>query len=284
MRWKPTQRALAAIKAGEYTELSIAFDEDLPHNTDGNGQGPGLWAVALLNTPFLDDMLPVAASRDLDSPPGARRSDTSTTERTMNAKLIALVAALRGKPVATEDEAATELEAHRTELTELRALVPFRDVVAAEFSNEKDPAKIVTTIRELRSQVAAAETAAKDAKKKELTAVVTTTIEKYKNKLTAPLRELMTAQLTTELEAGTKVEETKTVKALESMKTLGIFTQDSSGDAGAAGTDDDDKLEARAQELLRDDPVLSKQAGGDHYGAYMKALERANRELRAAAR
>jgi hypothetical protein len=57
----------------EYTELSITFDEDLPHNVDERGQGFGLWAVALLNTPFLDDMLPVAASRDTDQPPARER-------------------------------------------------------------------------------------------------------------------------------------------------------------------------------------------------------------------
>jgi hypothetical protein len=202
----------------------------------------------------------------------------------MNAKLIALVAAVRGKPVSTEDEAIAELTAHRDEITELRTLVPFRDVVAAEFSNEKDPAKIVTAIRELRSTVASAEQVAKDAKAKELKAIVDATMEKHKAKLTVPLRALMATQLTTELTAGAKLEDTQTVKALESMKTLGIFTQESSGDAGAAGTEDDDKLEARAQEILRDDPVLSRQAGGDHYGAYMKALERADRELRTAAR
>jgi hypothetical protein len=146
--------------------------------------------------------------------------------------------------VATEDEAIAELTAHQTEMTELRALVPFRDVVAAEFSNEKDPAKIVGTIRELRASVAAAELAAKDAKTKELKATVDATMEKHKAKLTAPLRALMAAQLTTELGAGKKLEETDTVKALESMKSLGIFTQESSGDAGAAGTEDDEKLEA----------------------------------------
>jgi phage I-like protein len=73
MRWKPTARALAAIKAGEYTELSIAFDEDIPNNVDGEGQGFGLWAVALSTRPFLDDMLPVAASRDTDPPPATSR-------------------------------------------------------------------------------------------------------------------------------------------------------------------------------------------------------------------
>jgi phage I-like protein len=253
MRWKPTSRALNAIKAGEYTELSIAFDEDLPRNTDGEGQGPGLWAVALLNTPFLDDMLPVAASRDPHQASGTRSdADHSHGSPNMNQKL--------------------------------RALVPFRDVVAAEFSNEKDPAKIVGTIRELRASVAAAELAAKDAKTKELKATVDATMEKHKAKLTAPLRALMAAQLTTELGAGKKLEETDTVKALESMKSLGIFTQESSGDAGAAGTEDDEKLEAMAQELLREDPILRAKAAGDHYGAYMQALEKANRQLRSAAR
>jgi hypothetical protein len=285
MRWKPTSRALNAIKAGEYTELSIAFDEDLPRNTDGEGQGPGLWAVALLNTPFLDDMLPVAASRDPHQASGTRSdADHSHGSPNMNQKLLSLVAALRSKSVATEDEAIAELTAHQTEMTELRALVPFRDVVAAEFSNEKDPAKIVGTIRELRASVAAAELAAKDAKTKELKATVDATMEKHKAKLTAPLRALMAAQLTTELGAGKKLEETDTVKALESMKSLGIFTQESSGDAGAAGTEDDEKLEAMAQELLREDPILRAKAAGDHYGAYMQALEKANRQLRSAAR
>jgi hypothetical protein len=109
-------------------------------------------------------------------------------------------------------------------------------------------------------------------------------MEKHKAKLTVPLRALMAAQLTTELGAGKKLEETDTVKALESMTSLGIFTQESSGDAGAAGTEDDDKLEAMAQELLREDPILRAKAAGDHYGAYMQALEKANRQLRSAAR
>jgi hypothetical protein len=84
MRWKPTSRALNAIKAGEYTELSIAFDEDLPRNTDGAGQGPGLWAVALLNTPFLDDMLPVAARATRTRPGAGRTRQPFTRETNMN--------------------------------------------------------------------------------------------------------------------------------------------------------------------------------------------------------
>jgi phage I-like protein len=284
MRWKPTSRALNAIKAGEYTELSIAFDEDLPRNTDGAGQGPGLWAVALLNTPFLDDMLPVAAGRDSDTPPGGR-SATLTPERPMNAKLIALVAAVRGKPVSTEDEAIAELTAHQTEMTELRALVPFRDVIVAEFSNEKDAAKIVGTIRELRASVAAADLAAKDAKTKELKATVDATMEKHKAKLTAPLRSLMAGQLTTELAAGKKLDETDTVKALESMKTLGIFTQDAAGDIGGAATDDDVKIDVRANELLDTDPRLKALAArSGRHEAYKEAVVQAGREILVASR
>jgi phage I-like protein len=284
MRWKPTSRALNAIKAGEYTELSIAFDEDLPRNTDGAGQGPGLWAVALLNTPFLDDMLPVAAGRDSDTPPGGR-SATLTPERPMNAKLIALVAAVRGKPVSTEDEAIAELTAHQTEMTELRALVPFRDVIVAEFSNEKDAAKIVGTIRELRASVAAADLAAKDAKTKELKATVDATMEKHKAKLTVPLRSLMAGQLTTELAAGKKLDETDTVKALESMKTLGIFTQDAAGDIGGAATDDDVKIDVRANELLDTDPRLKALAArSGRHEAYKEAVVQAGREILVASR
>jgi biotin carboxyl carrier protein len=198
----------------------------------------------------------------------------------MNAKLIALVAAVRGKPVSTEDEAIAELTAHQTEMMELRALVPFRDVIVAEFSNEKDAAKIVGTIRELRASVAAADLAAKDAKTKELKATVDATMEKHKAKLTVPLRSLMAGQLTTELAAGKKLEETDTVKALESMKTLGIFTQDAAGDIGGAATDDDVKIDVRANELLDTDPRLKALAArSGRHEAYKEAVVQAGREI-----
>jgi phage I-like protein len=285
MRWKPTQRALAAIKAGEYTELSIAFDDDLPHNTDGNGQGPGLWAVALLNTPFLDDMLPVAASRDPHQASGTRPDAEHSHETPlMNQKLISLVAALRSKSVATEDEAITELTALQADLQRATANTTFRESIVAEFGNEADASKIIGTVRELRAKVASAEQAAKEAKAKELKASVDAALDRHKNKLTVLDRDIYAEKLTAELESGVKLEDTKVVKALEAKKELSIFTQSSSGDAGAAGTDDDDKLEALAQQLLREDPVLLNKAKGDHYGAYMQALEKANRQLRTAAR
>jgi nitrogen regulatory protein PII-like uncharacterized protein len=182
--------------------------------------------------------------------------------------------------VATEDEAIVELTAHQSELIEFRALVPFRDVISAEFSNEKDPAKIVTTIRDLRAKVASAETAAKEAKTKELKATVDATMEKHKAKLTVPLRALMATQLTSELEAGTKLEETQTVKALESLKTLGIFEQNAASDVGGAGTDDDVKIDARATELLDTDPRLKALAArSGRHEAYKEAVVQAGREL-----
>jgi nitrogen regulatory protein PII-like uncharacterized protein len=281
MRWKPTAQALAAIKAGEYTELSIAFDSDWPHKNTGEGQGPAILAVGLVTRPFLDEMLSVAASGDGHPAPGKKPDATPSHERpVMNQKLISLVAALRGKSVATEDEAIVELTAHQSELIEFRALVPFRDVISAEFSNEKDPAKIVTTIRDLRAKVASAETAAKEAKTKELKATVDATMEKHKAKLTVPLRALMATQLTSELEAGTKLEETQTVKALESLKTLGIFEQNAASDVGGAGTDDDVKIDARATELLDTDPRLKALAArSGRHEAYKEAVVQAGREL-----
>jgi biotin carboxyl carrier protein len=285
MRWKPTANALSAIKAEEYSELSIAFDDNWPDKRTGTGQGPTILAVGLVSRPFLDEMLSVAASSGGDSPPAkpASHENTMTTNNTsISMRLLSLVAAVRNKPVATEDEAISELTAHQGELTELRALAPFREVISAEFSNEKDPAKIVGTIRELRSKVATAELAAKDAKAKELKTTVDATMEKHKSKLTAPLRALMATQLTSELEAGAKIEDTQTVKALESMKALSIFSQDSVADVGGAGADDGVKIDARAKELMANDGELKElRTREGHTVAFRAAIQRAKKELSA---
>jgi phage I-like protein len=279
MRWKPTARALAAVKAGEYTELSIAFDSDLPNNVDGSGQGPGLWAVALLNTPFLDDMLPVAAGRDMDTPPGGR-SATPTTERPMNAKLIALVAAVRGKPVSTEDEAITELTAFQAEITELRAHREYREILSAEFENEKDPAKTVAKVRELRAKVTQAETDAAAAKKAGIKTTVDATIKQFEAAIgNVGLRTMMTRELTRELEAGTELEKTETFKTLKELAPDRKFVQSSVADVGGAGAGDDVKIAARADELLEKDPSLKALSVRDWPEAYRQATSRAVREL-----
>jgi hypothetical protein len=198
--------------------------------------------------------------------------------------VLSVAAAVLGKAIASEDDALIELNGLGPQLVELRAAQQFQNVLSAELDNEKDPVKAAAKIRELKSSVQQSQQAAAEQKKTAIKTSVDATLEKHKNKLTVPMRELMHGQLTTELEAGTKLEETKTVKALESMKSLSIFEQHASGDTGAAGAEDDDKLEATAQELLRNEPDLVAQAKGDSYGAYMKALERADRKLKNAAR
>lgn len=277
MRWKPTAQALGSIKAGEYTELSIAFDDDVPNNTDGAGQGPGLIAVALLNLPFLDDMLPVAASRHDDRDP-ADPGTTPKERETMKITMLSAVAAMLAKPVATEEDAITELAALTPQVTSMRE---YRNVVAAELE-ETDPVKAVAKIRELKSAVATATAAAAEQKKVAIKTVVETTMTKHEKKLTVPLKELMAANLATELEAGVKLEDTKTVKALETLKEFGQFTQSAGGDIGGANADDDVKLDARARELQESDPAIKALTMRDPHEGYKAALFKADRELRAA--
>jgi phage I-like protein len=62
IRWRPTPPALGYVKNREYTEMSAAFYEDCKDPKTGEMQGPTLYAVALTNTPFLNDMVSIAAS------------------------------------------------------------------------------------------------------------------------------------------------------------------------------------------------------------------------------
>jgi hypothetical protein len=275
-RWKPTARALTAIKNGEYSELSIAFDEDWPNNTTGDGQGPTLLAVGLVMRPFLDDMLPVAASAvdDLDPDEPGKTSN----ERTMTQKVTMLssVAAMLGKAVSNEDEAIAELT---TFTAQTRTAREFAAVVGAELG-EPDPVKAATAIRELKAQVKTATDAAAEQKKTAVKTAVEATMEKHKTKLTVPLRELFSSQLATELEAGVKLEETKTVKALESMKSLSLFEQSAAPDVGGAAANDDDKIEALAQQLLESNSRFKQLAATNRFEAYKEALIEAERQFR----
>lgn len=280
MRWKPTGRALASIKAGEYTELSIAFDDDLPNNVDGAGQGPGLWAVALLNTPFLDDMLPVAASRDTPPPAGNRPAQSTESPMTLSQKILSLVSAVRGKTVATEDDVVTELTAQQTEITELRTSREYRDVVSAEFGGEKDAAKVVAKVRELNAKLTAAEAAATTQKKAAIKATVDATIKAYEKVLgSVPLRTMLTNALTKELDEGKELDKTETMATLKSLSPAVNLTQSAGPDVGGAGVDDDKKIDARAQELMRDDPEIKALAAKDWSAGYRQASQRAYREL-----
>jgi hypothetical protein len=279
MRWKPTARALQAIKAGEYTELSIAFDDDLPHNVDGSGQGPGLWAVALLNTPFLDDMLPVAASRS--EPPPARPA--SPERSSMKLTALSVAAALLGRAITSEDEALQELNNLGPHLKELGIMREYRDIVGAEFNGEKDPAKVVTSIRALRNELKTAQDAAAEQKKLGVKAAVDATIKSYEKAIgTVALRAMLTRELTRELEAGTELEKTETMKTLKELAPDRKFAQSAGPDIGGAATDDDEKLHARAKEILATDPELKALSATNYGEAYKRATSRAYQEFRTA--
>lgn len=275
IRWRPTQKALQAIQAREYTELSIAFDDDYPHNTTGEGQGPTLLAVALLNLPFLDDMLPVAASRQGGTPAGSGNGDQRMSDKRA-LTLLAVTAAVVGKAVTDEETAITELQALQPEITGLRS---GRAEILTELGIT-DPTKILATIKELKAAKAKLEGDVATATKARIDSEVETTLKKYEQRLTVPLRAMMATQLRAELEKGTKLAETETVKALESMKELGITEQRSGGDVGGANANDDVKLDAKARELMQSNPRLKQLAAKNEHEAYKEALVEAERTLR----
>ena len=278
IRWRPTQKALRGIQEREYTELSIAFDDNWPNNTTGEGQGPAVLAVALLNLPFLDDMLPVAASRHGGSPaaPG-NGEDRMTTKLT----LLSATAALLGIAVTDEEQAVTELGKLAPEVGRLRR---YATDVAAEIG-ETDPAKSVTKLKEMKAENARFQAEAKAATKARIDKDVETTLGKYEKKLTLPLKNMIGQQLRAELEKGTKLEETDAVKALESMKDLGITGQNAGADAGGAALDDDAKVAARTEELMKTDPEIKELAASrGRHAAYLAAAEKAQTEFTTTAR
>lgn len=274
MRWKPTARALQSIKAGEYTELSIAFDEDLPNNVDGKGQGFGLWAVALLNCPFLDDMLPVAASRDTDPPPAR---PASREGQIMKVNLLTALAAVIAVPVTTEEEAVTELQRLQPEMTRHRE---FATVIGTELA-ETDPVKAVKKIRELRAEVETFKATAKAAATAAAKTTAESTIKEYEKQINSvPLRAMLLRQLTGELENGKKLEESETLATLKSLPKTAQFSQSTGGDVGE-GLEDDQKLDATARELMTTNPRLKALvAKGDDHEAYKQALLLAEKQLK----
>lgn len=285
MRWKPTSRALGMIQGGEYSELSIAF-APVPHNTTGKDQGEVLISVALTNLPFLDDMLPVAASMFAATARPAAGDSAATAQReehmTRTLTMLAAVAALAAKPVTNEEEAITELTAIQPEIKQLRALGA---IVAKAFGGETDPAKVEAKITELSNAVTTHEKAAKDARALSIKTSVEATITKYEKRLTVPMRTLMSRNLTAELEAKpeVKVEETETVKALETMPDTGITERATGADVADPNASDSEKKQlSRVNELLANDSEIKElsRTKGEH-AAYMRACEKAEEELAA---
>lgn len=260
MRWRPTARALRMIQDGEYSELSIAFTGDT------------LYAVALTNLPFLTEMLPVAAFSGNGGDPAAPGS----RERTMpNPILLSVTAAVTGATVQTDEEAQTRLNAFLPDFNRMRT---FATDVGAEVG-EADPSKAVTKIRELKAENTRFQQEATAAKKAALKVTVDDTMNKHEKKLTVPLKNLLSAQLTRELEAGTKLEETDTVKALTTMPELGIVDRASATDSGEQATDDV-KLDTKAKELMNSDVEVKALTTRDgHSAGFRLALSKAAESL-----
>ncbi len=286
-RWVPTTKALSMVKDREYTEMSIAFDVE---STDNRGveQGPTIFAIALTNTPFLDNMIPVAASRGRRATDGlidgGTGADSPKEIHTMASKLATAFSAFLGKPVDTDDEMVTELnqlrEKDRTRNTEVTQLTEFRSVIGAEFDNETDAAKVLTKVKELKAQNAALTVSATEAKKGGVAAITEGIIVKHERKLSVPARAMFSRQLSAELESGGKAGETETEKVLGSMPEIKAITgsQEAAADTGAnAGATE--QFESKRAELYLTDPDIVEMAKKKPNDAYALSITKAQHAL-----
>jgi hypothetical protein len=278
IRWRPTQRALGLIQAREYTEMSITLFSNYQSKTTGDDQGATIVAIALTNLPFLDGMIPVAASRGDD--PSLQEDDDMSQSRI----LIAL-SALLGKPINTDDEATVALESRMTQLQsevqELGGLRDFRSAVLAE-TGAADPAKAIAAIAQLKVTSKSAADGAAAAKATAIAAQVEGVMTKHEKKLTVPSKKLFANSLRVELESGAKLGETETEKALASMQDgPGAGTRASAGDNGEqdAPASQDERIAARAEAIVREDPELAQLAKTDKAEALSRAIGKAGKEL-----
>lgn len=286
MRWRPTSRALSYIKAREYTELSIAFDDDWPDQSDV-GQGPTILAVALCNRPFLDNMVSVAAShgaaRDGGSGAGSPEDEDMTDVKKPSRWALAL-SALTGKPVETDEEITAELTAlgikGKTQDTTIQQLTGFRDVIAAELGGETDAAKAAVKIREITKERDDAKTQLTTLGATAVKATVDSTIKQYEAKLTVPLKASLEKQLTEELTAGKKLEDTNAYGILKSLAPNLRLEQTTPGDNGTVDLTSDNRVQTRADELLANDPKIKQLAATDPNAATLAAYTQAEREAK----
>lgn len=281
MRWRPTARALQMVTAREYTELSIAFSENFDHNTTGTPQGPTILSVALTNTPFLDDMLPVAASRRDGEPP--HDSLHPEHQNMPNATLLQRAAAFFGKAFSSEEEVQAAAEERITSLSRenesLKGYKTLGDVIATEVG-ETDPTKIPAKVRELKAVAVAALAKQEEEKEKATNSEADKILLKHEKRLSPAQKDYFRPQLVTELKAGTKSGETKTEKVIESFPESKALGRTSASDGGRdAPTDRDSRLQLRAREIMDSDPSVKRQAEKDDYGAYKRALSMAGREI-----
>jgi hypothetical protein len=280
MRWKPTNRALGMIKEREYTDLSITFGP-VEDKSTGKPQGEVLIAVALTNLPFIDTMLPVAASRggaQLQDPASGATDAITSQEQKMTTKMLNATGLLAGKAVTNEDEAVVELTALHQELPALRS---FSRDVAAEIG-ETDAAKAVAKVKELKASVADFELKAKTEKAKATKAVVDSTLKELEAKFVPAMRPMLERELTREIGEGKAAKDTETVKALTAAPDLGITTRTTGADDGSssANTGDDVKIDAKAKELMQSDAeVKAVQERSGFSSAFQLALGKARTQL-----
>jgi hypothetical protein len=273
-RWRPTALALGYITAGEITEMSIAFTENIASNVDGSPQGPGLLSIALTNTPFLDDMVPVAASRDHELP--ATRGNTMTNPNP-NSRVLSAVAALVGTTVGSDEEAITALTAHQPEVTRLRTFA--REV--GDAIGEPDTTKALAKIKATQAELTRLSAEAAAAKKAAIATQVEAFLVKHESKLTVPLKKMMANALSKEMEEGKPLAETETAATVESLPDTGITKQHSIGDKGEKATTDDQKIDAKAKELMESDAEVKNLTARDGFAA---GFTLALRKVRAAQR
>lgn len=277
VRWFPTPRGADTVKSREYTEMSISFVDKLEDKT-GKLQGPTILAVALTNNPFLDDMIPIAASR----PHGGSAAALATENLdTMPSKLLTLLSAVLGKPVDDEESAARELSSASGSIREMTALSNFRTTIAAEFNGETGADKIVASVRELRGKVTAAETEAKNARKASSLARAKAIVGIHESKLIVPEKEFFERELARELEADPDETKSSISKILEAKTGLkALATQSSAVDTGR-GIDEDTAIAAKAEEIYANDAEIKALAATDPNTARLRALSKASEAVRA---
>lgn len=281
IRWQPVARALSMLREREYTEMSIEWADDVLNPYTGFTQGPAVFAVALTNRPFLNEMIRVAASRDQAATPSA----SGKPEVRMNTFFNRL-AALLGKPVATEDEAADEvtrtLSAARTELAArdetirtLRAHETTVQALARELGTT--PADVAATVRELSAAKAKADADAKAAKDAARDTHVKAFTAKYEPKFASvPAKDRWVARFTADLERGQEPGTTDAEADLGDAPASGHGTQVGAADGGAnAETDPEERVAQKAGELMESDEGLRKLSQTDYPKAYGLALTRA---------
>jgi phage I-like protein len=285
MRWRPTARAAQMVSSREYTEVSIAFSHDYPDNETGEGQGPTILSVALTNTPFLDDMLPVAASRDHD-----RGTSTELDEKRNRSmpvpQMLQRAAALFGRAFTNEDEVVTAAEERINTLSRdndsMKPKVTAYDAVASVIG-ESDPTKVAEKVRTLKTDVDTARKEKDDASNKAADSEADKILLKHETRLTPAQRDYFKPQLVTELKAGAKSGETKVEKVIESFPENKSLGRKSASDGGKdAPTDRDSRVLLRAEQLKEERSDLKAEVakgGQAAYNAHLKALRLAGNEI-----